>query len=518
MVYVIDWLNNIDRESCFYDSALLSTIIPKNESASKYSVYEYPKDINKLVSLLNEGQIKLSYVELDNIEEGFKPPDEYTEKYLEAYPPRGFFSMMFDEKVWLRYQAWKWLKQQGETNVEFRRGQRCITAHDLKLEIKTEFVQPGEIIKHLEKGVNGFYYVPDTTILFQFSSTPLMKTELQKKRNNEKERKKTFLKSDSPNSIFPFAEEFSYENPSNDVRKGDIVRWKHDKSGFAKGIVSRIIEPFQNAQEVYENYLLDTRMVFYPKDLDFLTADKIDSKERALVSYSDSPKKRQLNYITPKTDELMVVASLSFMLEYAEWYVKQCGIQISVKMTNDRKEDFNAAYYSPDHSILIHEINMWNTIIHYYLHYDRKPEYTMALIISHELGHAHPIASKPLGPEFGSLVDEINHLLRILRETKGNFFEQSLSELNVFRGNWEELDRNLKTFHYIELNAELDAWKYGREYVPNFLLDEFNRDNLAGYERYIKSQYKMKYEVANLGAEITNALFLKGASLVKNNK
>lgn len=502
---VLNLLSRIKQGELVYDYRLLNVILPKSDKINSYSVVSYNGDLLYLVYLLNEGIIDLTYIEFNELEEGTTLPDEFIDEYMKVYPP-SFFGYLIDEKIWLRYQAWEWLKMQGEPNPLIKRGQKELVSELLNTAIKVHSIRPKDIINNIEKGIVSFGFINCETGMYLFTRTALMDEYLISRNVEKKQRKKTFSKNyREENKIFKTTSDLLITISRNDISKGDIIKWQQDTSMDLKGIVVDLIGSNQSANEVFQNYILESQGCYlYDKDYNFRVDVDSISQERLLIKFNTTPKSNQCMYYALRVEQVELIASYStFMIEFANWFVENCGFQLKLEYVNGQADNFNAAILPTNKdTIYINRTNMWNTIIHKYVRFDEKPEHTMAIILAHELGHLHPDSLGELSDDFAELVEYINRTLKELRTLY--YVDIRSEEITSIYKSWEVLKDTLIKYQSMELQAEYKAWQHGQKFIPNDLLKRFNEDNLKTYEGYLVGQSKINYEVENIGNLIKN--------------
>lgn len=521
-VLTIDYiLEELKEGRQVWDKSMLDILLPYNEDRTLHNT-----TTEELLYYLNNGYINIE------VEKCFSYSDEYRfeEIVLEQY---GDDLLLFAEKTFgqqgsyglgIDYLVWNWLCQKGEGIYEPKRSILSFYAPALKISGRHFDCKPKYVLDRLKKGDNAFIVsliIDKTVCLVTFNNTDSFREFCKGGKKKDQALKKEYLRQYDKKEI----EKLHYRNflpqdvgtKKDHIQEYDLVCWlDKEEDELKKGVVMSLLNPGEDAGEVMQE-IPSTGFVHLRRKL---LGPAKTSQPRCLVKVHQNNTEE---YYTPSLSDLYVVLSEGedHLYRLVNFFLETTKQGIEFQIVENGSGNWNAAYIPIEHRLEIHYLTMYNTILTSFINKNISPEEIVSITISHELGHADNRSRYNFADDFAEKVDSINQILKELHSVCGGStwhneaHKLSIEQLFGLKKDIENACVGLKEYSLMELRSEYEAWKYGREFVPNHLLSYYDKTNWESYEGYVKTNNQLLWSIHNYQSFVDGLIrfrFKKGMS------
>lgn len=494
-------LEELKEERPIWDKDMLACLVPGHVDDLNQEV-----SAEELIYHLNKGnvtvEIKKSYsFSKDDYFIYFS--DEGQENEYKTFLKTNFQNRSLYGDGIYDYCAWEWLKSMGETEYQPKHSKISFFAPTLKISGRKHDCKPAYILERLKKGDHAFTTVfrkGNSIYLAIFNNTSSF-IETTKEQKKKIKALKSFYQKGSKKKDIDALKDSSFKAQNigtidEEVKQYDLVCWMTKKE-MKKGLVTQIIEVGEDARQLIK----EVPMNFFPVKRKFL-GKSVSAKKRCLVKVLHTAKEEY--YYAPAVSDVSIVMSgdEGSLYELATAFFKTTGQDIRFELTDDNKDQWNAAYIPHEDKIIIDSNRMLNTIITNFINENILPSETIAMILSHELGHADKRSLYNYTNFSEEYVESLNQSLQyITKACEVSFWSSEASKMNIeqlkkLRDKIEQVHTQLGEFGEMELRTEREAYEYGKEYVLPHLLPCFNKVNWDSFESYMKKDRERNFRMS----------------------
>ncbi|MGF9891558.1 hypothetical protein ABEX78_23145 [Priestia megaterium] len=492
-------LEELKEERPLWDKDMLDCLVRGhvNDLSQEASAEE-------LINYLNKGnvtvEVKKSYTfSEDDCFMSFSNEEQENE-YKDFLKANFGNRSMYGDRIY-DYCAWEWLKSMGETEYQPKRSKLSFFAPTLKVSGRKHDCKPAYILERLKKGDHTFITVfrkGESIYLAAFNnSNSFMETVKEQKK---KERAlKSLYKKGSTKSIESLKDR-SF-NPADigtineTVKQYDLVCWIKDQE-LKKGLVTHIVEAGEDVKQIID----EIPMSFFYVKRKFLGKSKVN-KKRCLVKILHSTNE-EYYYAPPLSDVSVVMSgSVNKLYELVNVFFKNVNQDIEWELVDDDSANWNAAFIPHVNKVVIDIKRMLNTIIINFINENILPNETITLILSHELGHADKKSLYNYKNFTEEYEESLNESLRYISEMcKVSYWHSEASKMNneqlkKLKDKIEQVYAQLSEFGEMELRSELEAYEYGKVYIPPHILPYFSKDSWNSFKGYMKTNKERIFRV-----------------------
>jgi len=494
-------LEELKEERPIWDKDMLDCLVPGHINNLNQEV-----SVEELIYHLNKGNVTVEIIKShsfsnDNYSVCFS--NEEQENEYKGFLENNFHNRSLYGDGIYDYCTWKWLKSMGETEYQPKRSKLSFFAPTLKISGRKHDCKPMYILDRLKKGDHAFITVfrkGDSIYLAIFNNTNSF-IKIIKEQKKKIKALKSLYQNGSRKKDIETLKNRSFEPGdigamNKTVKQYDLVCWM-EKQELKKGLVTQIVEVGEDVNQIID----EIPMGFFYVKRNFFGKSRSD-KRRCLVKLLHSTNEEY--YYTPPLSDVSVVMSGSVDDVYGltAAFFENVNQDIKWELVDDDNDAWNAAYIPHLNKIVIDSNRMLNTIIINFINENILPRETIAMILSHELGHADKRSLYNYTNFSEEYAESLNQSLQYISKVcKVSLWSSEASKMNIeqlkkLRNKIEQVHTQLSEFGEMELRSELEAYEYGKEYVLPHLLPRFNKTNWDSFESYMKKDRERNFRMS----------------------